>query len=234
MITFGSKFIRDNSDTQLRWLPMDTERLFKENMSIPSKRKQLEQLDWNSNSILYDLNRYGFRGEIIEDCDLVALGCSFTMGIGVKQDSIWCSVVAKELNRSLTNLGSGGAGLDTVFRIADHWLPKLKPKHVLLLTPPGDRIEVFADEIPTIYSIEDHNKFGNRDWWATDINFELYNRRSLMAIELLCVQNQCKLTVIDSEENIKYLDRGRDLVHPGPLSHRHIANLFIDLIQKDF
>ena len=211
---------------------MDTKARYDENMSRSSTKRELEELGYaDPSTVTYHINKHGFRGPMVENCDLLALGCSNTMGIGVAQDNIWCSVVARELNQSLTNLGSGGAGLDTVFRIADHWIPRLRPAQVLLLLPPEKRIEVFTGKQPYTYQITEMEKFGSRDWWLTDANFNNYNKRSLMAIRFICQQYNCELAVLPGgEDDITYLDKARDLVHPGVKSHAYLASQFIELI----
>ena len=231
LTTFGTQFIVNNSDTTLPWLPMDTKERFDENINRINTRQELEELGYIDPSVVtYRLNKHGFRGPIVENCDLLALGCSNTMGIGVAEEKIWCSVVARKLNQTLTNLGSGGAGLDTVFRIADYWIPRLRPAHVLLLTPPAKRIEVFSSRNPRTFQIHHMSEFGNKDWWTNDTNFNLYNKRSLLAIKYICSQNNCDITVLSSDDDIAYLDKARDLTHPGVRSHAMLAHKFIKLI----
>ena len=51
-----------------------------------------------------------------------------------------------------------------------------------------------------------------------------------MAIQFICQKYNCELAVLPGDDNITYLDKARDLVHPGVKSHAYLASQFIELI----
>ena len=57
----------------------------------------------NSGLITYEMNKYGYRAskpfQTVPQYNVLALGCSWTMGIGVNNDSIWPSLIGDKLGR---------------------------------------------------------------------------------------------------------------------------------------
>ena len=65
----------------------------------------------------------------------IALGCSYTEGVGVPEHTTWGNGLGRMLGMHMWNLGVGGGSLDTVFRVLEYWLPKLTPKFVAICIP---------------------------------------------------------------------------------------------------
>ena len=53
--------------------------------------------------MLYTVNKHGFRGDNFSTKDdaIMFLGCSFTFGIGVPDEDVWCRNVADKRNKSV-------------------------------------------------------------------------------------------------------------------------------------
>jgi hypothetical protein len=72
------------------------------------------------NPIEYKLNNAGFRTpddfNSYDEGD-VYLGCSHTFGIGHHLENVWSYKLSKILGRKFWNLGIGGTGTDTHFRL---------------------------------------------------------------------------------------------------------------------
>ena len=52
----------------------------------------------------YEINSIGCRGEVDENSEIIASGCSITFGLGVPEDGRWTNFLSKKINKSVTNL----------------------------------------------------------------------------------------------------------------------------------
>ena len=135
----------DYQNKQLYWCDMDDAQLWQANMNNSATRKLLEINGWDQpNTITYNFNSHGFRcTEFDQEPGIITLGCSFTGGVALPEDKIWPTLIAKQLNLKLWNLGVGGASMDSCFRLLNHYISKLNTQMVLFLTPPPNRFELF-------------------------------------------------------------------------------------------
>lgn len=114
----------------------------------------------------YIFNSLGFRGEdFSKNKDMVAIGCSFTLGQGVPYERVWSSVVADALGVEYDNLGVRGA---SVHQIVAGFLEYCKrfgtPKQVYALMPSFYRA-VFAGhplDIGSDSSLPKYSKFPHK------------------------------------------------------------------------
>jgi len=228
---------RDANKT-LEWLPCDDEYYFKKNMQDPVKRKYIKSMGWETpGCFTYKMNSQGFRTEELErDTEsFVALGCSFTCGIGLPLEMVWPSLLASRLNRRVFNLGVGGCGLDTVFRIADYWLPIINPKFVALLVPPMGRIEVLDNFGWNIMHACDIKENFLKHWFLHDENSKINARKNILAIQYICDTLKIPLYTVDSKF-LASTDNARDFMHQGPQGHLDLVEMFagqgIDDVKK--
>jgi hypothetical protein len=235
------------------WLPMDTEKLFNENYQDKDKRLLLEKYNWNKNSIKYKFNNYGFRCEDFKDVDnVVFLGCSHTIGIGIPLESNWTTLVSNVINLVPYNLGIGGGSWDTCFRLAFYWLEKLKPKIVIVMGPELLRMEwkldrTFLTESEKKLEIVDWHNYGrwslNHESTAIshfsklityEENLQLLKEKNKLAIENLAAKIKTKLLFVNkfyALSNGKIVgDLARDLAHAGVDLHKNKAEEIIKLI----
>ena len=234
--------------------PGDFEKLFDENMADPKNRALLEKNGWTKDNVTYTFNKDGFRSEEFTyepDDSVLFLGCSLTTGIGVDLESTWTYKVASSLGLRHYNLGVGGGGPDMCFRLAHHWIPRLRPKYVMMLTPYSGRIEIVVDEaiiqlLP--HSLKHLERNGLKEkiepfynaWLSHPANTDMNLLKCSLGVKSICDSVGVPLIeipldklylsdLITSEEGWN-ATLGRDLMHPGVEWHQAVADKFLDEI----
>jgi hypothetical protein len=221
----------------LNWLTSDTEENY--NKNYETRYHELKKYGWVDNHFTYKFNSHGFRCEEFNgDPSIMTLGCSNTIGIGLPVDKTWPELLAKELNMKCANLGIGGGSLDTVFRLCHGYIDVIKPKIVVLLSPPGPRIELFVnDDVYNLgsWTFNDKYMFDKSSFfhmWTTGKNNIYFNtEKNILAIKQLCEQRNIKFINKDNSE--LYIEKNtlaRDLLHTGIENHKLlIKNLLLHL-----
>lgn len=216
------------------------EEQFKEN----KKTRSEEMKDWEDDSIIYTINNLGYRSDIdyieCDECN-VYLGCSYTFGEEVKHADAWPSIVNKNLDDyKLYNLGIPGGGPETCYRVLKGFIGYANIKRVFLLLPVSDRREIYFRQ--EWYQIKANTEnIGYTDILSGVFSREemyLNNLRNLDAIKFLCVQNNIPLYMLDvGDEKIRSLIgndcTARDLLHPGFNAHRTLANMYLNMVDKN-
>jgi len=233
----------------LEWLPTDTKESFERLCRDPVHRAYFESKGWHlPGAITYKINSQGFRcDEIVKgEPYLMALGCSFTNGIGLPLDTIWPELVGKALGLKVANLSWGGSSADTSYRLAEYWVPELKPKLVVMFAPPQDRLEILLDE-PSVAHLRNipvdvympgslipgaSNDDFIKHWFLNEENGWINQRKNIRAIKQLCAELNIPCIVLRSmdfmglpREEIEY---ARDAMHGGPEAHRRVADRIIN------
>lgn len=238
---------RDSKDSNLTksWHGSDSEAAFVKHYHNPHTRQILNKLGWTEDSIIYELNEQGFRS-IPFDPTLsagMALGCSMTQGEGLLIEQTWPSVVSQKINQPIYNLGVGGCSMDTMFRLAEYWIPVLKPKFVLLAGTFAHRTELCCDDgtfinlspftdswlwqvldQPTETLCRDFYKA----WIMNTQNGEINYRKNLLAIRAVCNQFSIPLIDLNVQYNMSRDNAARDLQHPGPLKQIEFAEKMLE------
>jgi hypothetical protein len=227
------------------WCPSDTEVRFDQNMADPKQRKLMEEYGWTKDNVSYTFNKEGFRADEFTDGvsdSVLFLGCSHTVGIGVDLESSWAYKVAHSLGLRRYNLGVGASSADTCFRLAHHWIPLLRPKYVVMLTPVDMRMEMVLDKhlvnlTPQMLNyMEKHyaemlQGFYN-GWLSHPANGKLNRLKNVMGVRTICNSIGVPLVEMPSEEALKVMDwkvtLGRDLMHPGREWNDRVAQLFLE------
>lgn len=222
------------ANRSLSWFATDTRETYEQNLRDADNHKLIQDNGWHLSDIRYDFNSLGFRcDEFVPGTGFIALGCSITVGVGLPLELTWPTILASQLAIPAWNLAIGGGAMDTNFRIAEYWIPQLKPTFVVLLGTPL-RIEiVLRDTVDPLQLRRSHNE----DWYLR--NYTLYDendrinyRKNIRAISDICHDVGVPFWPVsvehwghNSEPNtpIGY-DQARDLVHPGPSLHQHFAN----------
>jgi hypothetical protein len=228
------------------WCPSDSEERFDAHMADPKKRALLEKYGWTRDNVSYTFNKDGFRSEEFTggvNDSVVFLGCSLTAGIGVDLESSWAYKVASSLGLRRYNLGVGASSSDTCFRLAYHWIPKLRPKYVVMLTPMATRMEVVLDKdiiniIPNMKWLPEFITAKITDfyngWLSNPANAEMNQLKNVMGIRTICNGIGVPLIEIPMESASGVLTTshadGRDLMHPGRGWNEAVANRFLDKI----
>lgn len=231
------------------WLPSDTEENFQQLVQNPEHRQYFCNNGWaQPGTITYKINSHGFRSEEFDPAaaSLISLGCSHTIGIGLPEEVTWPYLVAQTLELKNYNMGWGGIASDTCFRLAEYWIPRLRPCVVMMLPPDESRIEILTDkqfhrdQAHTIASSWGLEIFKNSDtfikqWILNVENQRLNQLKNCLAIQQICNQHGI-LCVIPKD-----LDRApefrwdpekdgyaRDLLHPGPKRQKKIVEKMLN------
>lgn len=212
------------------WNGSDSEEQFRKNLPP----------GWNETSIIYRCNSYGYRTAEFDFSstlpNILCLGCSFTEGIGNKEEDIWPTKLKELLPQyNVYNLGVGGASNDTITRILTNIRPIFNPVHVFILWTHINRFESYR--IPSAFHppIQMHGLWDqnitpdNLFLYDTPQSYNNFNKNKLLAHQLSKNYNfslhELEVDVLQSNAT-RPTDYGRDM-HPGPLWHKHVANEFM-------
>ena len=238
---FGRRYANSIND----WMPTDTEDLYLELMQDPEHREYFAALGWDQpGAITYKINRHGFRCKEFDGSpSIMTLGCSFTTGIGLPIDVIWPERLGKEFGLQVANISWGGISSDTCFRLAEYWLPQIKPKIVAMLSPPATRFELLLESdkndskaevfMPrTNSSIMGSDNLFLKHWYLNDDNSRLNHLRNCLAIQQLCHQHNIPFLIEHADEHCcasrEEVGYARDYMHGGPELHKRIAEKMIN------
>lgn len=179
-------------------------------------------------TVNYTINSKGFRGSDWQHMQgLMTLGCSMTFGVGVDDREIWPYLVSQQLGLELYNLGQGGSGPDTAFRLALCYIPQLRPSIVVYLEPPSTRLELF-DYTGKSQILSSNKHEICKDYYeiyvVNKLNQRLNQEKNQLAIAQLCDQYKSKFYVYTWEDiGFRYenpITLARDLMHPGVEHHK--------------
>ena len=228
----------------LAWGGTDTLERWNKHNKKKKTREQLIKLGYTDQSITYKFNEYGFRTDHFHDKgnSIIFLGCSFTLGAGIRYQDTMANVVSKRLNLDCINLGVCGGANDTSFRLANYWIEKLKPSIVIFQPTEFSRLETFCeDHIPRLCL--PGPAFSEKNWFAIyfknylmyDENLKLNYDKNRLAIEQICQNNRIKfIQTYDGDlRDWSKPDVGRDLAHPGVKSHQHMADIILKKINEE-
>jgi hypothetical protein len=95
----------------------------------------------------YEINYIGCRGEIDENSEILASGCSITFGIGVPEVGRWTNLLSKKINKNITNLGNPGASVQSICtHLIQYCMNNKMPKEIFCLMPDFFRSMVIVDK----------------------------------------------------------------------------------------
>jgi len=230
----------------LRWLPTDTEESYNKLIQDPKHLEYFRNLGWDHpDAITYKLNNYGYRADEFDDqpC-VVALGCSYTVGIGLPDQTTWARQVATKMGLKCANLAWGGYSTDTCYRIAEYWIPRLNVKYVCMLAPPRSRVELLLDpainmQLPVEIFLPqgtgdmfDYNDLFLKHWFLNEENAKINQRKNIRAIQNLCTELNIPCTVYTADEYMSQsreeIGYARDYMHGGPKIHNILTEKFLD------
>lgn len=233
---FGMKY----AGQTVEWLPTDTEESYQKLIKEPRHQEHFRRYGWDRpGAITYKINSHGFRSEEFDTSEpsMIALGCSYSIGIGLPVQSIWPTLVGQALNLKVHNLSWGGTSADTCFMLAQYWIPRLRPQLVVMCAPPKHRFDLITEDpqlphntyMPGMTDITDR---AIQQWLINDRNADLNNAKNKLAVQGLCVELDIQCQTYDahdyfarSREEIGY---ARDYMHAGPEGHQIFAERVID------
>src|SRR6056300_769710 len=231
----------EGNPQMFEWMPSDTQENFLNQPSIHQDR-------WNAlPPITYNLNSYGFRSDEFKNTgnSITFLGCSFTVGIGIRKEDTFSYNVAKKLGMDEMNLGLSGGSLDAAFRFYLMWQDIIRSQITVLVIPPGRRFEAQRDpKAPgkarfcriSVHHMRksDRDKFLLSQVFGDD-NMALNFKKNILAITQIAEKNNSKLIIVDSEdhnpEDVTTWGKARDNIHPGLLWHEHMTDNILKTIK---
>lgn len=217
------------------------------------KFKALEKKLNLDRDIKYSYNQAGLRGPNFDKdkpLDLF-LGCSFTSGVGMEEDKIWPTLVAKELNiTNYINAGWGGAGPEGIYERYIYFNFNYKLRNIFILSVSHARI-LHLDYDNRVYhpvtsaNLRDpenssykaipediRNMYADKmiDWFY----MSSVNLKNLSAIKYLAEQNgqnfYCSTKYLPRTTPLHYEGIiARDILHPGEHAHEFFAS---ELLKK--
>jgi len=240
---FGMKYAAQ----AIAWLPTDTEENFRQLDQNPEFHEYFRSKGWlEPGAITYRINSNGFRSEEFDPAaaSMISLGCSYTAGIGLPENTTWPYLVSQATGLKNYNLAWPGTSADTCFMIASYWLPVLRPRWVIMAAPPKHRFDLITEDrqlphetyMPGHESGQTETNDFIKNWFLNDRNADLNNSRNRLAVQGLCAELGIKCLTYNahdwfakSREEVEY---ARDRMHAGPLGHRLFAEKIIDDIAK--
>jgi hypothetical protein len=217
------------------WCPIDTEELYQQNRL--NQAKLLRRYGWWEHEPFdYRFNSHGFRSQEFDSHtpSILYLGCSMTMGIGLPVESTWPTIVSRTMQLNCWNMGQGGGSMDTCFRLAEYWIPRLSPTRVMMLCPMAERIEVVDDRgVAGFYTAQDHATPMVEAWLKHPDNSRLNYSKNIKAIQQICNEHTIPFHSWPVAElgNIKEANGlARDLQHVGAEYHLKFAEQVLSVV----
>lgn len=249
----GISFHRDLAGQTLEWFGSDHPDKYQYHLN--HRFSELQEYGWIDSKFTYEFNQHGFRSEEFNGGDsVVFLGASDTLCTGMPLEESWPYRVASELKLKRYNLGLGGASGGTAYRMACHWLPILKPKIVVLMSPMNDRFELADDTLgERSYYQLGPNMLGTRSiywrdfedvqlkkelirfykmWASSEHNLEITQQKNNMAIAYITNSINAKFILADSFADCEKIavDLARDLLHAGKKTNKIMADTILSRI----
>jgi hypothetical protein len=240
----------DYKNQTTEWLPTDSQENFEILVKDPAHYKYFKAQGWlEPRAITYQFNSEGFRCDEFEPgapC-MIALGCSYTVGIGLPLKDIWPVLVGKALGLKVYNLGWGGCSADTCYRMARYWIPTLKPQVVCMLTPPRGRLELSTingtqPPVEVFMPMSRSVLFPESDvylkhWFGNDDNHWFNQEKNILSIKSIAESNNAKFASINADDegscSRDIVGYARDYMHTGSIGHTHMAKTLLIKLSAD-
>ena len=210
--------------------------------------------------LFYEFNSLGYRTRELDTLNdyILVLGCSYTEGVGLYENEIWCNVLGNQLGIDILNLAKAGTGPDIVNFNTQLFVKNkfVRPRAVINQWPQATR-KSFGYLESNGLRLEDRNVnnwipgtnydsdwYFNR-WIAEDGQLEYENSLHINSVTNLW--NALGVPVFNwtfggdfmtkySKEMVSVLklentDRARDNAHDGPLIHKEVVEKIRDKVE---
>lgn len=217
--------------TVVEWTGTDSKINFDENIKDASKSKIIHAMGFDKpGCITYTYNSRGFRDrEFDNESSGIALGCSFTKGVGIPAEHTWPTQLSNLLKTNIWNLGVGGGSLDTAYNLLEHYLDELNVQFVVLCVPPMNRFEFFRNEEPMrimgnhlVAYYQLYDSF-TKEWFATEKNSLINRRKNLLAMQQMCHQRSIPFYHLYVDTDFTFDRAARDCLHAGVVPNLEFA-----------
>jgi hypothetical protein len=210
-------------DTKSKWSYFD---------DLVNFAKNRNAADWLNIEIQYEFNSHGFRthdlnGLLGQSVD-VALGCSFTAGVGLPASMTWPTLIEQQRSQPMLNLGVAGGSTDTVARILTNISGLYQIKSVFILWPFAERFELYGND-----SIKNTLPTNARDmhlWNMDEDTSEQRYRKNKNIVDMLSQIHKFSVSeysVAEVFDNAVQMDSARDGAHPGPKTNIRLADILL-------
>lgn len=192
--------------------------------------KKHPKVGYTETSVLYKYNSNGFRTHEFDASSdrpsILCLGCSFTEAVGINYNDSWVAHIENYFpEHNVYNLGIGGSSGDAVPRLLNNVGGLLNTKIVFILWTELFRYELYKEgNVDTIFP---NLGRGYNPIMLTDPNFYNIRQRNRALVTALSKQHNYKVVEFSIDDYSGPADNGRD-DHPGPIWHKHMANIFIE------
>lgn len=235
----------ETKNTTINFYSTDDEKLF-----LKNNEKLGSSWRYYNSKIEYKFNSLGYRTKEINELNedfLLTFGCSYTEGVGMHKNDLWCENITNYLNLDLYNHAKQATGVDIQYYNAMLWnMSKMpKPKIVIVQWPHKARKSFGQRESDGIY-IQDRSETPTADgkWWGKryiqdtgemDLNIMFWIESFNTVWELAGVPvlnftwDKDLLTCLSRSRYqmhfipVRSKDKARDLAHDGPEFHLETA-----------
>lgn len=238
---WGRSHYHEYSNQVLKWCTGDSEELFQRHLKQISKKALLEKNGWLDREIIYSFNEHGYRSDSFKlPCEVLFAGCSQTMGIGLPLDVLWSSRVAEHLGVPYHSVACGGADWQHNAQRLCYWLPRLKPRMVIIKYPPMHRFNWWDQETVTSTCQFDRKELMSckldESRPMIDIiesnNSAWYQYSMSRLIEQMCRDLGVILVRIPSGRSGNQADRNKDLARDLMHFGRQEQDYTVELVKK--
>ena len=186
---------------------------------------------YSEHSVLYEFNSSGFRDTEFEKDGILFFGCSYGFGVGINTVDRYTNILERKLNIRCNNLCIPGSGSDTTARILPYWIEKLQPKIVVNHFMFPIRREISnGNKAPTLWLPSmDLPKIKIQEFIDEDYVYAK-TVRNIHSIKNCCKNNSVRY--VEYSKNLNDFN-ANDSKHPGPESHKQIANEIFDMIENN-
>jgi hypothetical protein len=223
------------------FMQSDSEVLFKKNNKISNDSIKY----YIENPIEYKLNNEKFRTPDnfnTNDEGNVYLGCSHTFGIGHHLENVWSYKLNKTIGGKFWNLGIGGTGVISHYRILKGYYKELKIKNIFHFAPKYPRFEFIINHKPFSFNIGVdkveylegslfNNSFCNNDQIEFTYNSYIDSIKCL-ANEIGANYYLLSDNDMIGETNIPKIE-ARDLQHYNTIYHHNLYRNFLEMFNKN-
>jgi hypothetical protein len=223
------------------YMETDSEWVFNNNLKEEPNNLSLKY--YQDNPITYKLNNCGFRTPDdfnSEDWGNVFVGCSHTFGVGHHLENVWSYKLNQLIGGKFWNLGIGGTGVISQFRVLLGYYKELKIKNIFHYAPKYPRYEFIENGTPQYYIVSNYNenwlpKFGTlmSESLLTEEQVEFNWLSYTYAIKGLAKEIGCNYYLVEGELGLhSHADcslQARDLFHDTTLYQHNIYKKFVNL-----
>lgn len=246
----------NRSSCSWKWMGMDTEEAYRKHSGHPVYNA--DDITYDFNSYGYRCAEFSTDADI----RVLSVGCSYVLGLGLPARDIFherlCRRIAAAGSATICNwnLGVGGASNDLISRLVHLAVPCLAPDLVLVHFTHSSRRDYVTVEgqqlgyIPAAQRLgmvekEIHSHFAALTSVYDDA-INLYRNYSSLAALLMGTPWLCSFTTVEQTAQLgdhlqkshlagilPTLDLARDHIHPGPISHEHLAMAYWEKLTEN-